>query len=40
MDLKRKIAPCAVALVVFAGIFLLLDLTVMNMQGLQLIYPG
>jgi hypothetical protein len=40
MELKAQVAPFAIALVVFALAFLLLDLTVMNMQGLKLIYPG
>ena len=40
MELKGQVAPFAIAMVVFVVAFLLLDLTVMNVQGLKLIYPG
>jgi len=38
MDIKGYFLPFAVALVVFAAAFLLLDMAVMNMQGLSLIF--
>ncbi len=38
MDIKGYLLPFAAALVVFAAAFLLLDMAVMNMQGLSLIY--
>jgi hypothetical protein len=38
MDIKGYLLPFAAALVVFAVAFLLLDMAVMNMQGLSLIF--
>ena len=38
MDIKGYFLPFAAALVVFAVAFLLLDMAVMNMQGLSLIF--
>ncbi len=40
MDIKARIIPFVVAFAVCAAAFLLLDLVVMNMQGLSLIFHG
>lgn len=38
MNAKGYLAPFAAAFVVFAAAFVLLDMAVMNMQGLSLVY--
>jgi hypothetical protein len=38
MDIKGYLLPFAVAFVVFAAAFLLLDTAIMNLQGLSLIF--
>ena len=38
MDTRGYILPFMVALAISAGVFLLLDTAVMNMQGLSLIF--
>ena len=38
MDIKGYLPPFAAAFVVCVGAFLLLDMAIMNLQGLSLIY--
>lgn len=38
MEIKSYLAPFIVAFLVCGGVFLLLDMAVMNMQGLSLIF--
>ncbi len=38
MEIKNYLAPFIVAFLVCGGVFLLLDVAVMNMQGLSLIF--
>ena len=40
MEMKGRVLPFSVALVICGAAFLLLDLAVMNMQGLNLIFQN